>query len=112
MATTHRICRRNPSQPLTRTGRDSTVASGIRPCPYGVKLHGGWHDKTTDFFDTYLGALFRRGKSPVLPLDYLLKEAGKVLKGEGEMAQFEKTLEAFVADGRIIKSDEGYALSS
>ena len=65
-----------------------------------------------DFFDTYISALFRRGKAPVLPLDYLLKEAKKVLKGDDEMARFEKTLEAFVADGRIVKTDEGYALAS
>ncbi|THB64359.1 MAG: hypothetical protein D6E12_14980 [Desulfovibrio sp.] len=64
--------------------------------------------KTAEFYPRYIEALFKRGKADVLPMDYLMDEARKVLDAD-ELETMKRVFSEMVAEGRILDKEEGYS---
>ncbi len=65
--------------------------------------------KSTDFYKRYVVALFHRGKADRLPLEYIEREARKVLSTE-EMEALHAHMQEMITQGALTREDDFYTL--
>ncbi len=65
--------------------------------------------KAPQFYERYIVAVFKRGRSGSLPMDYILGEAKRVLK-EDEMDKLQSTLNEMVTKGDLLREGDFFRL--
>lgn len=57
--------------------------------------------KSPDFYKRYITAVFHRGKSEKLPLEYIMKQARMVLKSD-ELQILQQEIDTMIESGAIV----------
>ena len=65
--------------------------------------------KKPEFYERYLIAVFRRGRAKEIPMSYINKQAGSVLKKD-EMEAMEDALKRLVESNVVVQTETGYSL--